>query len=171
MKFYSLISCPQGDWHEVIVNQRNARCIGKSISYRGVLEVSNNETSATRVSYAARLNQWATNFEHNAKQTWGAIAEVYRQDAATARALAAHVEQIQQWADVNPECEVRVSSEYICGKETWYWYPADGGGTMALCEQHAENRAYAKPLPRVWDICHSLAAGFDPNAAIHPEGP
>lgn len=34
MKYYSLISCPQGDWHEVVVNERNARCIGKTI-YKG----------------------------------------------------------------------------------------------------------------------------------------
>jgi hypothetical protein len=136
----------------------------------------NNKTSATRVSFA----QWLRRMSEDWLMTLNAVdgipeseyenLEELRTDIQVARALAAHVEQIQQWADVNPECEVRVSSEAICGKETWYWYPADGGGTMALCEQHAENRAYAKPLPRVWDICHSLAAGFDPNAAIHPEG-
>lgn len=90
-----------------------------------------------------------------------------RRDAAIARALAAHLEQIEQWAAVNPECEVRVSSEDICGVEAWFWYPADGGGTMALCERHAEKHRYAQRVPRVWDICHQLAAGFtDPNAAI-----
>lgn len=92
-------------------------------------------------------------------------------DIEALRALAVELQRIREWADVNPECEVRISSEDICGAEAWYWYPADDGGTMALCERHNEHHsAYSKPLPRSGDICHRLAAGFTPRPPAGEEG-
>ena len=36
----------------------------------------------------------------------------------------------------------------FCGRPTRYWYPAMGGGTAALCEQHgAHLRPYVRDYP------------------------
>jgi len=47
--------------------------------------------------------------------------------------------------NVSPTCEVLTdmprSFETRCGKPTTSWYPAMGGGAMALCDEHGERHA------------------------------
>jgi hypothetical protein len=53
-------------------------------------------------------------------------------------------------AHVSATCEVlrSITTLDACGKPTVAYYPAAGGGTMALCEEHAPpHAAYTKPFP------------------------
>lgn len=63
---------------------------------------------------------------------------------------------------VSPRCEVVTNIDAVqdkrewsfCDKPTTHWYPTMGGGTMALCEEHAQkhlpNHAWKIGTPSPW---------------------
>lgn len=60
--------------------------------------------------------------------------------------------------DVSATCEVLTLIDHnvperlthMCGQPTAYWYPSMGGGTMALCETHAQKHlSYASAISMV----------------------
>ena len=65
---------------------------------------------------------------------------------------------------VSPTCEVLTgwngpSAPAFCDAPSTHWYPADGGGTMALCEVHARAHPYAARVGEPWTHARSTPPG------------